>query len=482
MGRLWLATWAVLLYSSVAFAGYSTNKKDLERAAELAVERAAEKAAERAVEKALNSGNSSTITVTVKEAYENTKKTAEEAAAPGSESTRPHNPQMYDRQYAYTPPVDGDYKVSDSAEAEELGVSKESLNSSVEDLGSAEVTEGSADKEPEEEVDVDLPLELASFESVKENADETTDSSGKDFDVSLGIDFGLDFGSLDMSGDFGSKSSASSKTETYSTSVSKDNGSNPVDVSEDEDAEVFGMYASDFEGSGWSSKKQKGWVRHRPLWDDTKSRVSRGSLWDDIMKTDKADEKKRDKKSSDKPKPKLFKRNAGDFEAAESGTNQVAVPLASLSLDPKAPALLYQLLQKELKYSSSNYSIKSPIPMRLYVTVPVPYLRANNHDNDKEVTHITPRPYRTTIAPKEINDEIDDQGATETKKPAKRSNNFGSRNNLPLVNRNNNSQNNYQSRREQYNRSLVQITKHKVELKSSTTKPILETARIKQNS
>lgn len=65
------------------------RKEDLERAAELAVERSAERAAERAVEKALEAGNQTSTTITVKESYSNARKTAEEQAAPGSESTRP---------------------------------------------------------------------------------------------------------------------------------------------------------------------------------------------------------------------------------------------------------------------------------------------------------------------------------------------------------------------------------------------------------
>lgn len=69
----------------------SARKEDLERAAELAVERAAEKAAERAVEKSLEAGNQTSMTITVKESYSNARKTAEEQAAPGSESTRYNN-------------------------------------------------------------------------------------------------------------------------------------------------------------------------------------------------------------------------------------------------------------------------------------------------------------------------------------------------------------------------------------------------------
>lgn len=362
----------------------STSKADLERAAELAVERAAEKAAERAVEKALTSGNSSTGTVTVKESYSNAQKTADEAAAPGSESTRSYDAKMYDRQYAYSPP--GDYKVDDSAEAEELGISKESLNSSVENLEESEGGEsvGSA----ESLGPADTSFESAEGGSVESEKPEVSAIPISNFDTPSTLDFGADFDPGFKGGDFGLKRS----TETFSSSYSKPKDDFPpakVDVDDHEDAEIFKMYA-DFGGTGWSSTKQKGWVRHRPLWDDSK-RVNRDFI-DDFGDVSAVETRAAGKKlpPTENQKVKLHKRMV-DQQIDRS--DQLAVPLATLSLDSRTPEALYQLLQREVKIpmTKNKYNNRVPVPMKVYVTIPVPYLPSYSAPKEYEskISHST---------------------------------------------------------------------------------------------
>ncbi|XP_016842455.3 uncharacterized protein LOC107981340 [Nasonia vitripennis] len=411
-----LSICAVVLYGSVVMAGLSIHQRELERAAELAVERAAEKAAERAVEKALNSGNSSTVTVTVKESYSNAMKTAEEQAAPGSESTRPYDPKIYDRQYGYSPP--GQYQVNDSAEAEELGISKESLNSSVENAGAATPVPTSA-----ESVEADRSVESVSTPTIgfdaatKDGPDEPATSSissvGFDVSTSAGLGFSAaDFSTLDSAlddvstsivadsepgfkGDFGLKSSTKTFSSSYSKSKDDDfSGTKVVDVDDDEDAEIFKMYASDFGDGGWTSAKQKGWVRHRPLWDDNKKLdTNNKDFWSEDFSDISAGETQN--KDSQKVQPPSTPTSpTAQTPAEESPTTQktsqvvkrmvkhytdrnqeqVAVPLATLSLDPKTPAALYQLLQREVKFPINGYDRRLPMPMKVYVTIPVPYL------------------------------------------------------------------------------------------------------------
>lgn len=415
-----------MLYVSVVMAGLSIHQRELERAAELAVERAAEKAAERAVEKALNSGNSSTVTVTVKESYSNAMKTAEEQAAPGSESTRPYDPKIYDRQYGYSPP--GQYRVNESAEAEELGISKESLNSSVENGGAATPVPTSAESvEADRSVEAvstpslgfDVAVSTKSIPEIPEIPEKpaTSSISSVGFDVSTNAGLGFsaaDFSTLDSAlddvstsivtgvepgfkGDFGLKSS----TKTFSSSYSKNkdddfSGTKVVDVDDEEDAEIFKMYASDFGDGGWTSAKQKGWVRHRPLWDDSKKL---GSKNQDFWSEDFSDISAGETQSKDSPKvqppliPTSLKAQPQPAPLVSSTTqktsqvvkrmvehytdrnqDQVAVPLATLSLDPKTPAALYQLLQREVKFPVNGYDRRLPMPMKVYVTIPVPYL------------------------------------------------------------------------------------------------------------
>ena len=500
-------------------ADLSTKKEDLERAAELAVERAAEKAAERAVEKALNSGNSSTITVTVKEAYSNSKKTAEEAAAPGSESTRPYDSKIYDRQYGYTPP--GSYKVDDSSEAKELGIPKEALNSSVENLESAEAT--SAEETDRSVESTDGPEADASFESAKDVSDKSVPvitavpGSINNFDSSTALGFGADFSGLDASadssfkGDFGLKSD----TKTFSTSYSNTKDDFPgtkVDVDDEEDAEIFKMYASDFGDGGWSSTKKEGWVRHRQLWDDNKNPktsqnfgefddfgdISTGETQatgekvapDDRNQTLATNYSSNPHTSHNNPHPysnknpyphpnhnydahpnrsshfptnhtphiysnsntqsqpnrsiiphlhinyntsprphqhmsplppnsnlnqnrslnpniqlnpkvKLHKRMV---EKETETTDHITGSFATLSLDTKTPTALFDLLQQEVKLpiSANQYDNRSPVPMKVYITIPVPYVPAYGfHKKNYETKAID-----LTVPPKQFNDEV----------------------------------------------------------------------------
>lgn len=364
-------------------------KNDSERE----TERAAEKAAERALAKSLNPKNSSDITITVLEGHKNTKKMGKEPVVSSAKSTRSCGRKIRSRQYDYQSPDDGEYKVSDSSEADELGIPKDSLNSSIEDLGSVEAVEKSVEGSAEvQSQEVTTPEDFTSFESTREPNDKTSESSEKDLDLSFGQLFDHNFSSLLMSGDSGEKGSSTRKTESYTPSFTKpkDLGSQMV-MHGAADTEVLRMYDNK-KNSGWLDK-QKDLVGRRQLWDDNKSRVSRRSSWDDFSAEFSSE------------KPKIFKRMAGDYESVEN-TNQVAVPMASLSLDPKAPALLYKLLQKQLKYSSEDYSQKSTVPMKLYVTVPVPYLRANKPQDDQETTLITPRPYHANISQRKINEEV----------------------------------------------------------------------------
>lgn len=425
---------AILLHSSFALGGVpglSQSKADLEKAAELAVERAAEKAAERAVEKALNSGNSSTITVTIKEAYENAKYTAEEAAAPGSESTKPE-----DRQYEAAPAGKGQYEVYDSAEAAELGISKEQVNSSVEELQagggvssveaeveapiSGEVDDGGeGDSGEGGEVDADDPgdidadgtedvAEVASFESNRENADgEKGEEAAGGADASVGLDLSGDFGGLDLSdgdqsggaakgdGSFGKRNTFTDS----STSPNQDyDGVGKAEVDDEEDAEIMKMYASDFGDAGWSSAKQQGWIRHRPLWDDTKNRVTRQPFWDDsAAATDVSGKGKKEEdpdlrstEEKDTSRTRMSKRMLEELENERTST--VKSP----------PGKLYELLQRDAAAPPVINATKIAAPPPVKVVYATPYYPPPSRGFEKKTLEFM----QSTISPKELNDEV----------------------------------------------------------------------------
>lgn len=73
----------VLICLSILKTGFATRREELERAAELAVERAAERVAERAVEKALESGNSTTVTETIRASHSSVRKYDSTEQLPG---------------------------------------------------------------------------------------------------------------------------------------------------------------------------------------------------------------------------------------------------------------------------------------------------------------------------------------------------------------------------------------------------------------
>lgn len=221
----------------------ATSRRELERAAELAVERAAEKVAERAAEKSLEEGNSTTLTVTVKEGYSNARKTAEEQAAPGSESTRPGNPQG---NYHHSPAFDEKYY-------DPYDVDKTTLFSP-----SSDDTENAGS------------WREYSMEGADGYADgENRDSGPADFDS----DFEFDF---DSNVDFDTKRSDDGlfrKTHNSKRSLKprtrRDRGDFEDYDGEDRDENIFLKYKR--LNPAWSTTSNDGWTRYRPLWDDDRS-------------------------------------------------------------------------------------------------------------------------------------------------------------------------------------------------------------------
>ena len=388
------------------------KRKELERAAELAVERAVEKAAERAVERALNNGNSSTITVTTKESYQNAQRVAEEQAASGSESTRPYNPQIYNRQYDYQ--GGGDYKV-DPDEAEELGISKEQVNSSVEgNQERPQTNQASGEQVSGEEVASAEEDGGVSYEENEgaEEAGEGGEEGEKDFQLGFSTDFGdLDISGIStLKGDFGMKNT---KTFTNSYSKPKDEfaGGN-LDIDPEEGATIFHMYASDFGGTGWSSAKQDGWVRHRPLWDDNNQNVGRRHF-DPFGTKQPTDEQKgkahknegeqRSEQTRHHPRRiRLHKRNVDNLD-------KYGIPLTAHSIDSATPTGNYEFLQKEIKLpvSSIVYGSVTPAPMKAYLTIPVPYVAGRAFRNNTELEAPSGfEPHKLSLPPKQLNDEV----------------------------------------------------------------------------
>uniref|UniRef100_A0ABD2W6G6 Uncharacterized protein n=1 Tax=Trichogramma kaykai TaxID=54128 RepID=A0ABD2W6G6_9HYME len=401
------------------------KRRELERAAELAVERAVEKAAERAVEKALSNGNSSTITVTTKEAYSNAKAVAEEQAAPGAESTLPDDPPQvaYDRQYGY----EGGYKVDTSAEAEQLGISKESVNSSVENNeeaaasgeaseaadGSAEAAAGSAEHDSYEVSDVD-------DDEAEGGGDKAEGDAGKDFDIGFDTDFDIDISGISsLKGDFGLKN-----TKTISNSYSKPKDGFPpghLDINPEEGATILEMYASDFGGSGWSSAKQDGWVRHRPLWDDNSQQQQNVGrrYFENFGEKNPQEAKAQGKKKSQKPEEERQQPQPSEHHHRRiklihkrmvDNLDMYGVPLTAHSIDSSAQAGLYQFLQKEIKLPvhKKQFGAKTPAPMKVYLTIPVPYVPSRGFQKrDEKDTINLQLPYNAVPeSPKSFNDEL----------------------------------------------------------------------------
>lgn len=84
------------LFLCIATTGSASRREELERAAELAVERAAERVAEKAVEKALESGNSTTVTETIRASHSSVRKYDSTKQLPGTIYT-PVQKKEYDR-------------------------------------------------------------------------------------------------------------------------------------------------------------------------------------------------------------------------------------------------------------------------------------------------------------------------------------------------------------------------------------------------
>jgi hypothetical protein len=374
--QLFSGTFTLLLLGSVAATVLSTNKKDLERAAELAVERAAEKAAERAVEKALNSGNSSTITVTVKESYSNAKKTAEEAAAPGSESTRPYDPKVYNSQYAYEPRPPTQYKVTASGEDEEYSGDKDpEADQSVEYESSSELSSESIEQ-------IRAPLApttpITEMDSDNDESEFDATSDADSFDINSDASF---------QGNFGLKSTKSGRTETFSRSYSSpktDFADTKVEVDDNEDAKILKLYATQLQKDGWSSARQKGWIRHRPLWDDSKVGRIDQEFWNSFGDMS-VSESAFGKDQSNEDRQRLY------------GTTQLSLPAATMDFSSIDHLPFYQMFHRQVEepprqrsqiYRSKTSGNRGPI--KLFLTIPVAYPpihKLQNDHNGKIIEH-----------------------------------------------------------------------------------------------
>ena len=269
----------------------STSREELERAAELAVERAAEKVAERAVEKSLDAGNSSTVTVTVKEGYSNARRTAEEDAAPGSESTRPGYYVNYQHQHYDTP----NYDVNHS---EESYSSRESHYSDEE-----------ADSNPED---------AETYDSSSHAETEAPTYAATDFSSDLDFDFD-DFGS--SGGNFGMRNKRmfqGSQMKSFKTRGFASKRSIPEETDED----IFKRYSGNSK-TGWTTTKQGGWTRHRPIWDDH-LRQKNDDIWDDMDDEESRRKRKIVKLFADKHK--LSKKRMIVDDSGENNGDKTSVP------------------------------------------------------------------------------------------------------------------------------------------------------------